>query len=367
MQPATRAATRASLRNHTMSLIAPTSRPRAVRRNNNKRGAPEVEEQVEVEEVTGQETTEETIVAASSAASLPSPPITPAAKRVKRGSPAKRAVKEEESDEDEVPAAASPSPSPAKPISSKAIQFPATHPHKSHPAVLHLAKVDPVLGAFIASSNARCSLLEPPEHTNTFRALTTSIIFQQLAGNAATSILRKFISVFYPDVARQDVGWSRSSSQFPTPEMVLQYNPETLKGLAGLSLSKATFIHGLAEKYRDGHLSDTLLRTAKTEEQVRSLLKGTKGVGPWTQDMFAMFHLQLLDILPVGDLGVRKAVAQHFDLRKAPSGRKGKAEKTKEGYVLPTAEEMIELAKDWAPYRSVASFYLWRLIDTVTM
>ena len=109
-----------------------------------------------------------------------------------------------------------------------------------------------------------------------------------------------------------------------------------------------------------------MLRTAD-EETIRELLKPVKGIGPWTADMFIMFHIQLPDVLPTGDLGIRKGVARHFDLRSPPKGRKGKAERGKDGYFLPTPEEMEVLCEKWKPWRSVASWYMWRLVDTVTM
>jgi DNA-3-methyladenine glycosylase II len=128
-------------------------------------------------------------------------------------------------------------------------------------------------------------VLEPVKHTDTFRALATSIIFQQLAGNAATSILKRFISIFYPEILVEGSDWSRSSDVFPTPVQVLSIPVTQLKEKGGLSTNKANFIYGLAEKYRSGELSDELLRTA-SEDEIRELLLPVKGVGRWTVDMW---------------------------------------------------------------------------------
>lgn len=169
--------------------------------------------------------------------------------------------------------------------SSSPLELPPTHPHATHPAILHLVKNDPKFGQHIANTLVPCALLQDPDHTDTFRALVTSIIYQQLAGSAASAILRKFIAVFYPEVMSESVAWDRSSTVFPTPTMILAFSPEQLKIKAGLSQSKANFIHGLAGYYSRGELTDEMLKSAD-EERVRELLLPVKGIGPWTVDMW---------------------------------------------------------------------------------
>ncbi|KAI9015339.1 DNA glycosylase [Hyaloraphidium curvatum] len=343
MQPASRASTRASARLTAAAapMTSPAARPA---RAGAKRGAPRAAEAES--EVAGD--------AAAEPSSLPSPPITPRPKRAKKAVSAGSGAGGELNAAAAAPASPV-SPTPAAPLAASSL--PADHPHASHPAIAHLCRADPKLGNFISTVRDRCSLLDGPGHEDTFRALATSIIYQQLAGAAALAILRRFVSVFYPDLADPSHPWSRSDTPFPTPAQVLQQTPETLRARAGLSQSKANFIHGLAGVYDRGELSDAMLRAMKTEEEVKGALLPIKGIGPWTVHMFAMFHLQLPDILPVGDLAIRKAFASHFGLPKK-SGKKDP---------LPAAEEMLALAKAWEPYRSVASWYMWRMTDTALM
>lgn len=219
---------------------------------------------------------------------LQTPPVTPAKRR--------RNVKAIDA---QVPDSPTPVLAPSVPVpiplSVSLPTLPATHPHAQHAAILHLCKVDPLLAALIARTETPCALLVPPPYSDTFRALVSSIIFQQLAGSAASAILRRFISVFYPEVAKETGdGWTRADPTFPTPKQVLEYSPEQLKQLAGLSASKANYIHGLAEKYASGELSCEMLRGAGEESKVRELLLPVKGIGNWTVDMYVFCSLVFL-------------------------------------------------------------------------
>jgi len=164
-----------------------------------------------------------------------------------------------------------------------------------------------------------------------FHALIRAIIFQQLSGKAARTILDRFLAL-YPKV------------RFPTPEELLQTSPEKIASV-GISQQKAGYLRDLAEKFIDGTINPR--RFAKmTDEQIREHVVRVKGVGPWTADMFLMFTLGRPDVLPTGDLGIQKGFQKLFKLKE-----------------LPTPEKMHTLAEEWKPYRTIACWYLWRLAD----
>ncbi len=191
----------------------------------------------------------------------------------------------------------------------------------------------------------------PPElrrSRNSFASLTRAIISQQLNGKAADTILSRFLAIYAAEPAsRRSRSASPISSQkrrFPRPEQVRQTSVETLRG-AGLSRAKAASVRDLAQKYCDGTLVPRRFSSMEPET-LRETLTQVRGIGPWSVDMFLIFALLRPDILPVGDLGVRKGMQTYFDLPE-----------------LPVAGEMETLAAPWQPYRSVASWYMWRLVD----
>lgn len=187
-----------------------------------------------------------------------------------------------------------------------------------------LAGADPVLAEIIAQQG-RVTFPEPREP---FRALVEAIFNQQLAAPAAEAIARRFLAL-YPD------------RLFPAPRDVLKTTEEELRG-AGVSRQKAGYLKDLAAKFSDGTLNEQLLLTAPDAELEKALIS-VKGVGRWTADIFLMFTLQRLDVLPVDDLALRKAVQQAYKLKQMP---------------LPA--EVGERGERWRPYRTLASLYLWR-------
>ena len=114
---------------------------------------------------------------------------------------------------------------------------------------------------------------------------------------------------------------------------------------AGLSRAKAAYLLDLAAKFDDGTVQPRRFRGASNDEIADSLL-AVKGIGQWSVDMFLMFGLCRPDVLPVGDLGVRKGVQGYFDLKE-----------------LPKADQMAELTESWRPFRSVGSWYMWRVAE----
>jgi 3-methyladenine DNA glycosylase/8-oxoguanine DNA glycosylase len=165
-----------------------------------------------------------------------------------------------------------------------------------------------------------------------FELLSRSIVFQQLAGAAATTI------------------WNRFRALVPgrlTPEAVLAL-PEELIRAAGLSGAKAASVRDLAAKVATGEVP--LQRIARfDDEEVVERLTVVRGIGRWTAEMFLMFRLGRPDVWPAGDLGVRKGLALVT----------GTVEP-------PTMKEMPALGEPFAPYRSVAAWYCWRAVETIT-
>ena len=165
----------------------------------------------------------------------------------------------------------------------------------------------------------------PEDH---YGALVRSIVGQQLSTKAARAIYTRLTDRF--------------GGRTPTPVEVLEDDPEELRAAAGLSRAKVSFLRSLAEHVLDGSLELGAL-DALPDDEVKAELVAVKGLGPWTADMFLMFHLERPDVLPVGDLEIRRAIMVLYGLTE-----------------LPTAPEMEAIAEPWRPYRTLASLYLWR-------
>lgn len=201
-------------------------------------------------------------------------------------------------------------------------------------AEAHLRKADPVLGAILDAlgpddpANARDG--RPDDH---YGALVRAIVGQQLSTKAARTIYGRLTE--------------RYGGRTPTPAELLADDPEELRAAAGLSRAKASYLRSLAEHVVSGELELERLDELPDEE-VSAELVAVKGLGQWTADMFLMFHLQRPDVLPVGDLGIRRAVERAYELPALPD---------------PTA--LSEIAEPWRPYRTIACRYLWRSLDAV--
>jgi DNA-3-methyladenine glycosylase II len=194
-------------------------------------------------------------------------------------------------------------------------------------ALAHLRAADPRLTPVIERHGT--PPLSPTR--DPFHSLARSIVYQQLTGKAAGTIFGRFVAL-YP------------RARFPTPEALAATPVETLRG-AGLSNAKALALRDLAAHFADGRVKKRHLLGAPDEE-IRSALLPVRGVGTWTIDMFLIFGLVRPDVLPVGDLGVRKGMQLHFGLRK-----------------LPEAARMEKLAAPWRPFRSIGAYYMWRVVE----
>ena len=200
----------------------------------------------------------------------------------------------------------------------------------SSAAVAHLATVDVGLARCIETVGE--FQLSVRRNRSVFEYLTRSIVYQQLSGRAAATI------------------YGRLLDQFPyrriRPAQLLSKTVPELRA-AGLSGSKCRALQDLSEKALAGQLPQTPQLHRMTEEEIVRSLTVIWGVGRWTAEMLLIFYLGRPDILPLSDLGVRKGYQR---LR---------------GYsILPTAEKLERAGRRWRPYRTVASWYLWRSLDT---
>ena len=191
-----------------------------------------------------------------------------------------------------------------------------------------LMRRDPVLGALIRQ-HGPCGLASS-QHTDPFKALVRAIMSQQLSSKAADTIARRFDGLF--------------GGRFPAPAEVIAVPPDRLRSV-GLSGAKAAFIQDLARRVVDGSLRLDSLEGMSDDEVVTALTE-VKGIGRWTAEMFLMFRLHRPDVLPVGDLGIVRAIQKAYRLRKPP-----------------TPERMVRLGESWRPYRSIACWYLWASLD----
>jgi len=200
-------------------------------------------------------------------------------------------------------------------------------------AVEHLRAADPLMAELIERfgrpEDVRAARGRRPG--DAYGALIRAIVGQQLSTKAARSIFDRLVEYF--------------GGHTPTPSQLLEADPEEMRAAAGLSRAKVSFLRDLAEHVEDGELLLDQLAELPDEE-VAEQLTAIKGLGPWTVHMFLIFHLARPDVLPVGDLGIRKAVQV----------LQGRAE-------LPTPAELELIAEPWRPHRSLASLYLWRSLD----
>jgi 3-methyladenine DNA glycosylase/8-oxoguanine DNA glycosylase len=200
-------------------------------------------------------------------------------------------------------------------------------------AVDHLRNSDPILARSIEKSGPFRFKL--PKTQSTFNALAESIVFQQLNGRAAATIFGRVCALF-PE-----------SGGVLEAEHILGADDESLRS-AGLSRSKLLSLRDLAQHSVDGTLPTVAQAHRMDDEQLIGRLVCVRGIGTWTAHMFLMFRLGRPDILPLEDYGLRRGFAIAF--------------KKKE---LPDKTGLARRGQRWAPYRSVASWYLWRAADTV--
>jgi DNA-3-methyladenine glycosylase II len=190
-----------------------------------------------------------------------------------------------------------------------------------------LARRDPVIRDLMRRFG-ECGLAKA-QRTDPFRALLHAIIAQQLSTKAAATIEARFAALF---------------DGRPTAAAIAAMPDERLRAV-GISPQKLGYLRDLCGRTLDGSLSLDALETLPDEDVIVALTS-VKGIGRWTAEMFLMFRLHRPDVLPVGDLGIVKAVQRAYKLRLAP-----------------TPVRLTRLGENWRPYRSVACWYLWASLD----
>jgi DNA-3-methyladenine glycosylase II len=168
-------------------------------------------------------------------------------------------------------------------------------------------------------------------HRNYYQELVQSILGQQLSLKAAAAIEARFVALF--------------EGVFPAPDMILSKSPEDLRS-AGLSRAKALYVQDLARHVLDGRIRFDDIDSLSNDEIIREFT-AVKGIGEWTVHMFLIFCMGRLDVLPVGDLGIKNGLRLIYSLPAQPT---------------PQEVASIALANNWHPYESVASWYTWQAL-----
>ena len=191
----------------------------------------------------------------------------------------------------------------------------------------HLSKVDRKLGGLIKRIGP-CTF-RPKNGQSPYESLIEAVVYQQLSGKAASTILGRFKEL-YP------------GKRFPAPLNVLDTRPEILRSV-GLSRAKVEAIKDIAAKTIEGIVPSSRAIRKMDDAEIMERLTAIRGVGRWTVEMLLIFKLGRADVLPATDFGIRKAFALTFG--------------TKE---LPTPKELATYGEKWKPFRTTAAWYLWR-------
>jgi len=199
---------------------------------------------------------------------------------------------------------------------------------KLRQAEQHISRNDKYLAAVIVASGP-CTI---KPHTDHYGELVSGIVGQQLSTKAAATIWKRVLDLF--------------GGKMPTPEQLLKIEDQKLRD-TGLSWAKVGYVKDLAEHIRDKRLDLDHISTMPNQQLIEQLT-AVKGLGEWSAHMFMMFGLGRLDILPVGDLGIKKSIMMLYRLDN-----------------MPDPAKIRTIAKDnsWHPYESVAAWYLWQSLD----
>lgn len=200
-------------------------------------------------------------------------------------------------------------------------------PDITRKARAHLKRVDPVMARVMESVGP----YRPGDRAGGthFNALIRAIVFQQLSGKAATTILNRFLALF--------------PGGEPTADGILALSDEQMRAV-GLSRQKSAYLRDLASKVGTGALPLDHVETLSDGALIAHLVQ-VKGIGKWTAQMFLMFKLGRIDVLPDLDLGIQNAIKRAYRKRR----------------VLP--RDVLRIGARWSPYSSIACWYLWRSLD----
>jgi DNA-3-methyladenine glycosylase II len=195
-------------------------------------------------------------------------------------------------------------------------------------AVSHLQRADPVMAGVIHCVG-ECTFAPRAEGTH-FDAVARAIVYQQLSGKAAGTIHGRWLALH--------------GGRTPEPAVLLATPEEVLRGV-GLSRQKIGYLRDLAARTDGGDVPLHAL-DAMSDDEIIAALTRVKGVGRWTAQMFLMFRLGRPDVLPELDLGIQRGIQLAYGLP-----------------ALATPREVLQIGEPWAPYRTIASWYLWRFLD----
>lgn len=189
----------------------------------------------------------------------------------------------------------------------------------------HLRRSDPVL-AQIIKEQGKCALKPDRRY---FQSLVEAILSQQLSVKAAATIFGRFRDLLAGQVV---------------PEAILALRDEQFRG-AGISRQKMAALRDLSFKWQASFINPRRFAYMSDEDIIAALTQ-VKGIGRWTAEMFLIFSLCRLDVLPLGDLGFRNAVKRAYGLRK-----------------MPNEKRLLALGEKWKPYRAIATWYMWASLD----
>jgi DNA-3-methyladenine glycosylase II len=201
-----------------------------------------------------------------------------------------------------------------------------------------LAKTDPVLAGVIRAAGKYT--LEPSITHTPFHSLASAITHQQLNGTAAMSIFNRFCGLYSEDGKLAD-----GQTALLEAKLVLATSDEKLRSV-GLSYAKIASIKDLAAKTLAGVVPPYEILHTLADDEIVERITQVRGIGRWTVEMMLMFRLGRQDVLPIDDFGVRNGFRLAYGLRG-----------------MPTTRALAEFGARWAPYRSVAAWYLWRAVD----
>jgi DNA-3-methyladenine glycosylase II len=203
------------------------------------------------------------------------------------------------------------------------------YPVDAEHVMRQLCRVDRHLGKIIRRVGAFPTKRQKPQHP--YESLLQAIVYQQLAGKAAATIFARVKAL--------------GANGFPTPEEILLLENTKLRG-AGLSRQKIAAVKDLAAKTLDGTVPPLATLRRMSEVEIHERLVQVRGIGEWSVQMFLMFRLGRPDVLPIHDLGIRKGFQHVYGLADTPK-----------------PQAILEHGERWRPYRSIASWYLWRAVD----
>ncbi|KAG8462727.1 hypothetical protein KFE25_004703 [Diacronema lutheri] len=233
-------------------------------------------------------------------------------------------------------------------------------------AIAHLRAADARLAALLDASPCGFDRLAAPARGSAFTQLARTIVSQQLGVAAAGAIfarVRAAVGASAAIAVATVAAAAAADDEEDISPAVLLATPEPALLAAGLSRAKLRALRDLAARFSDGRLSEALVASAHDDAALAAALTAVVGVGAWTVDMFLIFALKRPDVLPTGDLAVRKGMLALYGCR-ARGGGGGGGGGARAARELPSAAAMIEIAESWRPYRTFGAYLMWHAQGT---